>query len=193
MATLDDILTTQKNGVVAINNLNQTLLSFYKEYLYVAGTTTSPGYNASTLITPSAGRLVAINVIANGSAASIFYNYETAPTTATAGNGATATITYSGTYSFIAGDTVVVSGVIPSGYNGTYTVTASTSNTVSFASATTGAQTSPGTVFNPNVTRSIAAAPFSAVGVYPVGAFFPSGLYMIRGAGQTISVTYSLD
>jgi len=193
MATLDDILTTQKNGVVAINNLNQTLLSFYKEYLYVAGTTTSSGYNASALITPSAGRLVAINVITNGSAASIFYNYETAPTTATAGNGATATITYSGTYSFIVGDTVVVSGVIPSGYNGTYTVTASTSNTVSFANATTGSQTSPGTVFNPNVTRSIVAAPFSAVGVYPAGAFFPSGLYMIRGTGQTISVTYSLD
>jgi hypothetical protein len=193
MATLDDILTTQKNGVVAINNLNQTLLSFYKEYLYVAATTTSPGYNASALITPSAGRLVAINIIANGSAASVFYNYETAPTTAAAGNGATATITYSGTYSFTVGDTVVVAGVIPTGYNGTYTVTASTSNTVSFSSATSGAQTSPGTVFNPNVTRSIAAAPFSAVGTYPVGAFFPNGLYMIRGTGQTISVTYSLD
>ena len=193
MATLDDILTTQKNGVVAINNLNQTLLSFYKEYLYVAGTTTSSGYNASALITPNAGRLVAINVIANGSAASIFYNYETAPTTLTSGNGATATITYSGDYSFTIGDTVVVAGVLPSGYNGTYTVTASTTNTVSFASATTGAQTSPGTVFNPNVTRSIVAAPFAAVGVYPAGAFFPSGLYMIRGSGQTISVTYSLD
>lgn len=193
MATLDDILTTQKNGVVAINNLNQTLLSFYKEYLYVAGTTTSSGYNASTLITPNAGRLVAINVIANGTGSSIFYNYSTAPTTATSGNGATATITYSGTYSFTIGDTVVVSGVAPSGYNGTYTVTAATANSVSFASATTGSQTSPGVVFNPNVTRSIAAAPTAAVGVYPVGAFFPNGLYMIRGTGQTISVTYSLD
>lgn len=193
MATLDDILTTQKNGVVAINNLNQTLLSFYQEYLYVAGTTTSPGYNSSTLITTSPGRLVAINVIANGTGSSIFYNHETAPTTNTSGNGATATITYSGTYSFTIGDTVIVDGVLPAGYNGTYTVTASTSNTVSFSSATTGAQTSPGTVFNPNVTRSIAAAPTAAVGAYPVGAFFPNGLYMIRGSGQTISVTYALD
>jgi hypothetical protein len=193
MATLDDILTTQKNGVVAINNLNQTLLSFYKEYLYVAGTTTSPGYNASALITTAAGRIVAVNVIANGTASSVFYNYETAPTTAATGNGATATITYTGNYPFSVGDTVVVAGVLPAGYNGTYTVTAAASNTVSFSSTVTGAQTSPGTVFNPNVTRSIAAAPFSAVGSYAVGAFFPSGLYMIRGAGQTISVTYSLD
>lgn len=192
MATLDDILTTQKNGVVAINNLTQTLSSFYKEYLYTAGTTTSPGYSASALITPSAGRLVSINVVANGTASSIFYNYATAITTAATGNGATATITYSGTYSFTIGDTVVVTGVIPTGYNGTYVVTGSTANSVSYASATVGAQTSPGTVFNPNVYNSIAAAPTAAVGSYPVGAFFPNGLYMIRGAGQTVSVTYSL-
>jgi len=32
MATLDDILTTQKNGVVAINNLNQSLTAFYDKY-----------------------------------------------------------------------------------------------------------------------------------------------------------------
>lgn len=193
MANLDDILTTQKNGVIAINNLNQTLASFFQEYLYVAGTTTSPGYNASTLIINAACRLVAINVIANGTGSSIFYNYETAPTTNTAGNGATATITYTGTYTFNIGDTVVVSGIIPTGYNGTYIVTGSTANTVSFASATTGAQTSPGTVFNPNVTRSVVAAPTAAVGVYPAGAFFPNGIYMIRGTGQTISVTYSLS
>ena len=41
MATIDDILTTQKNGVVAINNLSQTLSSFYDSYLSIIGTNTS--------------------------------------------------------------------------------------------------------------------------------------------------------
>lgn len=44
------------------------------------------------------------------------------------------------------GDTIVVEGVTPNGYNGTHVLTAVTSNTVSFTNATTGSQTIAGTV-----------------------------------------------
>ena len=69
-----------------------------------------------------------------------------AATTGASGDGTTATITYGGTHVFPVGGTVVVAGVTPVGYNGTYPVTASTAGSVSFASATTGAQTIAGTV-----------------------------------------------
>jgi hypothetical protein len=48
MATIDDILTTQKNGVVAINNLAQTLTSFYSVYASVTGKSTSNTVNTVT-------------------------------------------------------------------------------------------------------------------------------------------------
>jgi hypothetical protein len=44
------------------------------------------------------------------------------------------------------GSKITVSGVTPTGYNGTYTVTVSSAGSVSFASTTTGAQTVAGTI-----------------------------------------------
>jgi len=71
------------------------------------------------------------------------------PTTAATGDGTTATLTINSTLNCIAvGSTLIVTGVTPSGYNGTYTVTASTNNTVSYLNATTGAQTVAGSVAN---------------------------------------------
>ena len=58
--------------------------------------------------------------------------------TGASGTGTTATLTYSGSYTFLVGSTITVSGMTPSGYNGNYTVTASGTGTVSYANATTG-------------------------------------------------------
>lgn len=63
------------------------------------------------------------------------------------GNGTTVTLTFSGTHTFNSNDVIVVSGIDPSGYNGSYTVTAATANTVSFASSTTTAYVSGGTIY----------------------------------------------
>lgn len=63
-----------------------------------------------------------------------------------AGTGAIATLTFSGTAAFRAGGAIVVSGVNPAGYNGTHTITATTANTVSFASTATAAYVSGGTI-----------------------------------------------
>lgn len=70
------------------------------------------------------------------------------PTTGTAGTGATATITFAAISPkpYNVGDIITVDGVVPVGYNGTYTVTASTTTTVSYVNTTTGSQTTPGTI-----------------------------------------------
>jgi hypothetical protein len=69
-------------------------------------------------------------------------------TTGASGTGSTATITFAtqALAPFYLGQTITVSGVTPVGYNGSHTVTACTTTSVSFASAETGAQTVAGTV-----------------------------------------------
>lgn len=70
--------------------------------------------------------------------------------TGVSGNGTTATITFSGSNQYSVGSEITVSGIIttPSSpsYNGTFTVTGSTLNTVSFASSTTSSYDSGGVV-----------------------------------------------
>ena len=66
-------------------------------------------------------------------------------TTGASGTGTVATITYTGS-AFTVGSYVTVAGVTPTGYNGTWQVTASSSGSVSFLSSTTGSQTVAGTV-----------------------------------------------
>lgn len=69
-------------------------------------------------------------------------------TLSTSGTGSVATITFSArpTVPFTVGQSITVSGVTPSGYNGTFTVTACTNSTVSYASTATGSQTVAGTI-----------------------------------------------
>lgn len=75
------------------------------------------------------------------------WNAPVVTTTGTSGNGTTATITFDPqSFTFPIGSTVVVAGVTPPGYNGSYIVTASTATSVSYASTATGSQTVAGTV-----------------------------------------------
>lgn len=70
-------------------------------------------------------------------------------TTGTSGTGAIATITTGTAHGFTVGTNVVISGVTPLGYNGTYTIlTVPTTTTFTYTSTTTGAQTVAGTVIN---------------------------------------------
>jgi hypothetical protein len=66
--------------------------------------------------------------------------------TAASGSGTAATLTYSSTYAFSAGQTITVAGMVPVGYNGTYTVTSSSAGSVSYASTATGSMTTAGTI-----------------------------------------------
>lgn len=67
MASLDDILTAQKNGVVAING-NSTAL------LRAQGAYTSATVTTDTLVASGRGYLVSCTVVDGGSAAGSIYN-----------------------------------------------------------------------------------------------------------------------
>jgi hypothetical protein len=69
-------------------------------------------------------------------------------TTATAGTGSIATISFAiqASNPFAIGQNITVSSVTPTGYNGTYAVTAVTTSSVSYASTTTGSQTVAGSI-----------------------------------------------
>lgn len=100
-------------------------------------------------------------------------------TTATSGNGTTATITYSGTASFATNALINVTNVLPIGYNGWHVVTASSAGSVSFASAVTGSQTQAGTMaqfsFVPLTNASTATGTFAALGGTATSATAASG------------------
>jgi len=66
-------------------------------------------------------------------------------TTNASGNGTTATLTVA-SHPYSVGNVIIVDGVAPAGYNGSYTITAVTGTTISYLNATTGAQTTAGTI-----------------------------------------------
>lgn len=91
---------------------------------------------------------------------------DTVTTTSTSGNGTTATVTFSASVVYPVGTAVTISGVAPAGYNGTFSVTASSAGSVSFLNSTTGAQTVAGTLIvddatlDTRVTQQTGEAPY---------------------------------
>lgn len=90
MASLGDILTTQKNGVIAINNIFQALSALNP-------TVTSATVNTSTLVIAGNGRLISFSVVVAGSANGLIHNAGT-PSGGTAANALVATPTTVGVY-----------------------------------------------------------------------------------------------
>ena len=70
----------------------------------------------------------------------------TKTTTGASGTGSVATITFSGTDVIPVGTQVTISGVTPSGYNGSVIISASSAGSISFPSSTTAAQTVAGKI-----------------------------------------------
>jgi hypothetical protein len=197
MATLDDILTTQKNGVVAINALTDSVNIFRKR---ITGQYRSLTVSSRTEIARGPGILIAYTVTVAGAAGWIYDSILPITTLLQGGVPApgSVTVNYRPDYSFAVGDTVIVANTIcdngasPLGYNGTYVVTAATANTVTFASAQTGNQTQAGTVFNQKAANRMTATAAS-VATVQIGAPFTTGLVVEPGAGQSLNVIYSLD
>ena len=117
----------------------------------------------------------------------------TQTTTFTAsGTGSTATLTYSTGYKIPVGSTIVVAGVTPSGYNGTYTVTASSAGSVSYANATTGAQTVSGNIFvssAPEDTGLVQFTYYNGIGPLSANSGYGVGGYGTGGYGSGIPPT----
>ena len=102
----------------------------------IAGTVTLYGnYTVQSVLTTST-----FTIIADSSTT-------TAAVTGASSNGTTGTITFSGDYTFNVGDTVTITGV-SAAYNGDRTVTAKTSNSVSFALGAAATLGAGGTVFD---------------------------------------------
>lgn len=203
MATLDDILTTQKNGVVAINNLSQALTSFYTDYSYLSGENTSGSVTSTTAqtVASGAGRFVSYTTAATGGATTgLAYDSVSYATKTTSGTGTTATIAYNGVNAFKVGDKISIYNVVPAGYNAvSQAVTAvdTTNNTVSYLNATTGSMTTAGIVlkvYDSTTSRDLLLSSLSGtLGVYPVNVNFKYGLVIIPAASQFVNVTYSLS
>jgi hypothetical protein len=70
MASLDDIATIQKNGVIAVNTFNQTLQRIY-------GSNTSTTIATDTLIFTGPGRIVNVSVTVAGSTPGAVHNCST--------------------------------------------------------------------------------------------------------------------
>jgi hypothetical protein len=112
------------------------------------GSIASPTFSGTIAGTPSvnSGSSLASQVVTVNLGGFSFTN--ALATATTAGTGATATITWSTALAYAPpiGSQVIITGVTPTGYNGTYTVTASTTTSVSFANSTTGAQSVAGVI-----------------------------------------------
>lgn len=109
------------------------------------------GYGSGTAVTPATGDPIsAIDWTLDNWGELLIACPITTPiiltTTSASGTGATGTLNFSQTYTADIGEVIVVSGVSPSSWNGTYIVTGSTSSSVSFATAVTAAQTVAGTI-----------------------------------------------
>jgi 5,10-methenyltetrahydromethanopterin hydrogenase len=71
-ASLDDILTTQKNGVVAVNALTTALAEFKTIYENFVGKDTSVNITSPTLVSSTSGRVVSVVVTVAGAAGAIY-------------------------------------------------------------------------------------------------------------------------
>jgi hypothetical protein len=88
------------------------------------------------------------NLLQNTAITGTSGNTQVIATTGTSGTGTVATITFASQSSapFTVGQYITVSGVTPTGYNGSYVVTAVTTTSVSYANTTTASQTVAGIV-----------------------------------------------
>jgi hypothetical protein len=135
------------------------------------------------------------SVLGGSNALAQIYTGSTAPlttavggaTTATSGDGTTATLTTTSNHNLAVGDRITVAGVTPTGYNGTFIVTAAATNSVSYANATTGAQTVAGTV-SVDAQASIVARSSATSGLLVRMAASPAGFPFVvqNSAGSGI-------
>ena len=176
--------TAANNGVVrysytVVLSFASTTAPTINKYYNVIGNT-NPLYNGLFLCTASTTTSITLRYPNNPGTYGL-------TTSAAAGATGTATISFVTqiTPPFIIGDTITVSGVSPSGYNGTYTVTGATTSSVSYANATTTVQTIAGKVTKTTTVTAMSTSgtsisygiskPFSTSATYTLSAGFQAG------------------
>lgn len=107
------------------------------------------------------------------------------------GTGTTVTLTQDDGVTFTNGSSVTVSGINPAGYNGTFTLTASTNSSVSYADPETGAYVSGGLIegtysFFEN-SGNVRLVYYNGIGPIPGGTGYGVGPYGIGGYGSGVA------
>ena len=97
------------------------------------------------------------------------------PAAAVSGSGTTVTVTVPN--NFIAGETVVIAGLTPASFDGTFTVASANGSSFTYANATVGASTTAGTATPSGLPSSGGSAPVNLPG------------RAVSGSGTTVTVT----
>jgi len=132
--TRDNPAANAGSGAVERMRISQSLISYTIPQAITGASTLAAGASITTTAandgTKSAYESYAVTPI-GGNMRYFTNNVGTVATTGATGTGTTATITFGTAFIAPVGSTIVVAGVTPSGYNGTYTVTASSAGSVS--------------------------------------------------------------
>ena len=159
---------TQTTGYPLAAGANQTFRLYGNDVLY---------FTALSLSAPITG------ITVDGLAATI---------TGISGDGTTVTVVATNTFGGT--DTVTISGVTPSAYNGTYTLNSASGTGFTFLSALTNTYTSGGTATRPSTTVTVTATnSFAAGQVVSITGVTPSTLNIsgtlatVSGSGFTVS------
>lgn len=153
-------------------------------------TTSTAGVKAGAIVSAATASVPANSVVyAIGAATTMTLQKVpgfTLTTTAITGTGTAATATYAAQSAppWVVGDTIYVSGATPSTYNGTFTVTACTSTSVTWASAETAAATVQGSITN-FITTAITGTGTTATATFAARTYAPfavGGSITITGA-----------
>jgi hypothetical protein len=114
-------------------------------------------------------------------------------TTSASGDGTTATISFASQTiaPFAVGDKVIVQGVTPAGYNGSYTVTSATNSSVSYANTTIGSITIPGRVGYKTMGATVADYKIAVIPITVQTTIdqINKGIYITSYAGRTHRIT----
>lgn len=109
------------------------------------------GFGAGTAIIPTSGTPISSSDWTLDNWGSILLACPIVPptvltTTSASGTGTVGTLNFSPAFTVDVGESITVSGMVPTSWNGTYVVTASSSSSVSFATTVTASQTVAGTI-----------------------------------------------
>ena len=132
------------------NNANNATVGAQNVLVIVENVIQVSGINYTIVQNPTlpAETYTPKNSVAYASGSTTLYFNTSVFVTGASGNGTTATLTFSAKSQvpFAVGATISVTGVNPNGYNGTFTVTGSTTGSVSYANATTGTYVNGGEI-----------------------------------------------
>lgn len=194
--------TFKVNYGITVTGMNPS--AYNGNYIVTASTSTSVSFASTTTSSFVSGGLIygaggTLNVITNNIVTDItpqtltnnvavnFSTFGPQTITGASGTGTTATLTFAGPETIPVGYTIIVSGVTPTAYNGTYIVTASSSTSVSYSSTSNAAFVSGGTVSTNQILVTITGAKIDSYDTIDIQTQISVGGLILFGMYQCYS------